>query len=71
MVSGWRVKQGDLARVRACRNPWERPAEIKAIAGCAALVLRNERVGFTRVVEALIGGRVCRILPEDLEAIRE
>jgi hypothetical protein len=34
-------------------------------------VLRNERVGFTRVVEALIGGRVCRILPEDLEAIRE
>jgi hypothetical protein len=65
------VKQGDLARVRACRNPWDRPPDITALAGCAALVLRNERVGFTRVVEALIGGRVCRILPEDLEAISE
>ena len=65
------MKQGDLARVRACRNPWERPPDITALAGCTALVLRNERVGFTRVVEALIGGRVCRILPEDLEAIRE
>jgi hypothetical protein len=67
------MNPGDLARVRACRNPWERPAgsAVHSHSGCAALVLRNERVGFTRVVEALIGGRVCRILPEDLEAIRE
>jgi hypothetical protein len=65
------VKQGDLARVRACRNPWDLPPDITALAGCAALVLRNERVGFTRVVEALIGGRVFRLRPEDLEAICE
>lgn len=55
---------GQLVRVVLAHD---QPLWTKKLAGRLGMIVRNERVGFNRVLEVMIDGDVYRLHPLDLE----
>lgn len=61
------MKQGDLVRIV---HAGDQPLWTRQLVGKVGLVLRNERVGFNRVFEVMVEGKIHRLHPLDVEAVR-
>lgn len=60
------MKQGDLVRVR---HAGDQPLWTRKLVGKVGVVLRNERVGYNRILEIMVEGMVHRMHSLDLEHV--
>ena len=58
---------GDLVRIV---HAGDQPLWTRQLVGKVGVVLRNERVGFNRVFEVMVEGKIHRLHPLDVEAVR-
>ena len=54
--------------VRIVHAP-DQPIWIRRLGGKVGVVVRNERVGFNRVFEVMVEGKIHRLHPLDVEAV--
>ena len=60
------MKQGDLVRVR---HAGDQPLWTRQLVGKVGVVVRNERVGYNRVLEVMVEGKIHRLHPLDVERV--
>ena len=60
------MNPGDLVRIV---HAGDQPLWTRLLVGKVGVVLRNERVGFNRVLEVMVEGTIHRLHPLDVEAL--
>lgn len=60
------MKQGDLVRIV---HAGDQPLWTRQLVGKVGVVVRNERVGYNRVLEVMVEGTIHRLHPVDVERV--